>query len=342
MKAAVLNAFGAPLSIETLDDPKPGPSDAVIAVKVCGIDGTDLKLLDGFGYTPELPFIMGHEVAGIVESIGADVTGFAPGDRVVVYNFLIPRESSWYESDREQLCPDMLGVVGVKNHNGGYAERLALPAYQLVRVPDGVALRDAAVHCDAGLTAYHAVRRSRLASGETVLVIGVGGVGSFAVQFAKLCGAKIIAAERTLAKLDWAKKLGADEAIDFAVAPKSVREMTNGRGVDCILDIVGTEETVAAAIDAVSVGGRIVVVGYTPDSFTLAGKRLAQNEVEVIGSRAGTRKELAAALALTAAGRIRSIVTDRAPLSAVNEALKKLARGDVLGRLVLDIAGDPR
>ena len=94
----------------------------------------------------------------------------------------------------------------MKNHFGGYAERLRVSAHQLVRIPDGVGWHDAAVHCDAGLTAYHAVRRSRLAAGETVLVIGVGGVGSFAVQFAKLAGARVIAAERTPAKLDWAQK----------------------------------------------------------------------------------------------------------------------------------------
>jgi 2-desacetyl-2-hydroxyethyl bacteriochlorophyllide A dehydrogenase len=266
------------------------------------------------------------------------VDGFAPGDRVVAYNFLIPPESPWYQSEREQLCPEMLGVVGVKGRNGGYAGKLALPAHQFVRIPDGVAWHDAAVHCDAGLTAYHAVRRSRLARGETVLVIGVGGVGSFAVQFAKLAGAHVIAVDRTPAKLDWARMLGADVAIDFAGAADAARKLTSVRGVDCVLDIVGTEATMAAGIDMVSVGGRIVVVGYTPDNFSLAGKRLAQNELEVIGSRAGSRKDLAEALALTAAGKIRSIVTDRAPLAQVNEALAKLRRGEVIGRLVLDIA----
>lgn len=338
MKAAVLKAFGEPLSIEEMDDPRPGPDDAVIAVQVCGIDGTDLKLLDGFGYTPELPFIMGHEVAGLVESVGRNVTTVAPGDHVVVYNFLIPPENPWYDSEREQLCPDMAGVVGVKGHHGGYAEKLRIAARQLVRIPDGIGWQDAAVHCDAGLTGYHAVRRSRLTSGETVLVIGVGGVGSFAVQFAKLAGARVFAAERTPAKIDWAKSLGAHEAIDFADIGEEARGLTGQRGADCVLDIVGTEETMAAAIAAVAVGGRIVVVGYTPDSFTLAGKRLAQNELEVIGSRAGSRRDLVAALAETASGRIRSIVTDRAPLLRVNEALAKLARGEVLGRLVLDVA----
>ena len=175
-------------------------------------------------------------------------------------------------------------------------------------------MHDAAVHCDAGLTAYHAVRRSRLSASETVLVIGVGGVGSFAVQYAAIAGARVIAAERTQAKRDWARLLGAAETVDSADIAKAVRDITNGRGVDCVLDIVGTEETMAAAIDSVGVGGRIVVVGYTPDSFTLSGKRLAQNELEVIGTRAGSRAELTVALNFTATGRIRSIVTDRAPL----------------------------
>ena len=340
MKAAVLRAFGAPLAIEDVDDPRPGPDDVVIGVRACGIDGTDLKLLDGFGYTPDLPFVMGHEAAGVIEAVGERVRTFTPGDRVIPYNFLIPPGSPWYQGEREQLSPDMVGVVGVKGRNGGFAERLMLPAHQLVRIPDGVDWHDAAVHCDAGITAYHAVRRSRLALGETVLVIGVGGVGSFAVQYAGLAGAHVIAADRTEAKLAWARELGAAEAIDSADLAAAVRKLTGGRGVDCVLDIVGTEATMAAGVDALCVGGRIVIVGYTPDSVTLSGKRLAQNELEVIGSRAGSRRELAAALALTAAGRVRSIVTDTAPLVEVNQALAKLKRGDVVGRLVLDISTD--
>ena len=337
MKAAILKAFGTPLSIEDVDDPHPGPDDAVLRIRVCGIDGTDLKLLDGFGYTPELPFIMGHEAAGVVETVGDRVTAFKPGDRVIPYNFLIPSESSWYQTEREQLSPDMQGIVGVKNRNGGYAERLLLPARQLVRIPDGIAWHDAAVHGDAGLTAYHAIRRSRLTLGETALLIGVGGVGSFAIQFARLAGARVIAAERTRTKLDWALHLGATEVVESDHVARAVRDLTDGRGVDCVVDIVGTEQTMAAAIDAVSPGGRIVIVGYTPDSLALSGKRLAQNELEVIGSRAGSRRELSAALSLTAAGLVRSIVTDRAPLESVNEALAKLRRSEVVGRLVLDI-----
>ncbi|HVZ14352.1 MAG TPA: zinc-binding dehydrogenase [Bauldia sp.] len=341
MKAAVLRAFGTPLVIEEIAAPPAGPDDIVIDVKVCGIDGTDLKLLDGFGYTPDLPFIMGHEAAGIVSATGARVTALKPGDRVLAYNFLISPGSRWFQSDREQLASDMTGVVGVKNCNGGYAEKLVLPAYQVVPVPDGVAWHDAAVHADAGLTAFHAVRRSRLTFGETALVIGAGGVGSFAIQYAKLAGATVVVAERTAEKREWARRLGADDAVSTDSAAETLRKRTDGRGVDCVLDLVGTEATMSAAMDAVAAGGRIVIVGYTPDTLPLSGRRLAQNEIEVIGSRGGSRKELAAALALTAAGQIRSIVTDRAPLDQVNQALAKLRRGEVLGRLVLDVAREP-
>jgi propanol-preferring alcohol dehydrogenase len=345
MKAAVLKAFGSPLVIEEVDDPRPGPDEVLIKVMACGIDGTDLKLLGGFGYTPELPFIMGHEPAGLVESVGEQVRAFAPGDRVIPYIFLVSPENPWYQAEREQLCPDMRGVLGVKGCSGGYAGKLLLPAHQLISIPAGIAWHDAAVHCDAGLTAYHALHRARLGLGDTVLVIGVGGVGSFAVQFASLAGARVIAVERTAAKCDWARKLGAAETILSADAGSTdvgpaARALTRQRGVDCVLDLVGTRETIAAGLDSVCTGGRIVVVGYTADSFVLSGKTLAQNELEVIGSRAGSRRELRAALALTAAGRIHSIVTDRLPLGRVNEALARLARGQVLGRLVLDMAAD--
>jgi propanol-preferring alcohol dehydrogenase len=338
VRAAVLKRFGAPLAIEEVSDCRPGPDEAVVRVEACGIDGTDLKLLDGFGYAPDLPFVMGHEPAGVVEAVGERVTAFKPGDRVIPYIFMIPPESPWFHSEREQLAPDMTGVLGVKGHAGGLAERLCIAARQLVTIPDEIAMHDAAVHCDAGLTAYHAVRRSRISAGDTVLIIGVGGVGSFAVQYAALSGARVIAAERTPEKREWAQSLGAMETVASPGIAKAVHEITKGRGVDCVLDVVGTEVTMAESIDSVCPGGRIILIGYTPDSFTLSGKRLAQNELELIGTRAGSRAELTVALNFTATGRIRSIVTDREPLTNVNAALEKLRDGRVLGRLVLDIA----
>ena len=339
MKAAVLREFGAPLTLAEVATPAPGPGEVLVRVKACGIDGTDLKLLDGFGYTPDLPFIMGHEPAGDVAAIGRDVGEFRVGDRVIPYIFLIPKESPWYGTERAQLCPEMTGVLGVKGLSGGYAEFLVVPAHQLVRLPDGVAWEDGAVLCDAGLTAYHAVSRARLTREETVLVTGVGGVGSFVVQLARLAGARTIAVDRGRAKIDRARRLGAEQAIDALDSDIAgdVRRFTEGRGVDCVLDVVGTQQTLSAGVDSLAVGGRLGVVGYTPDDRSAGGKRLAQNEFEILGSRGGSRSELRAVVQLAAEGRIESIVTDARPLREANEALAELREGRVLGRMVLRI-----
>lgn len=338
MKAVVLREFGQSLVVEDVPDPHPGPQDVVIKVMACGIDGTDLKLLDGFGYTPELPFIMGHEPAGVVEEVGAEVTDFRPGDRVIPYIFLIPPDSAWYRAPREQLCPEMTGVIGVRNAAGGYAERLCVPARQLVRVPDEVSWQDAAVLCDAGLTAWHAVDRAQISEGETLLVIGVGGVGSFVVQLAKLRGARVIAVEQSAAAEDWARSLGVDAVLrnDEQPVAERVRNLAGHGGADCVMDIVGSQATLNDGVDSLHVGGRLVVVGYTPDEYALSPKRLAQNELQLIGSRGGTHRDLTAMTELMADGKIQSIVTQTRPLEQANESLEALRQGAVLGRLVLE------
>ena len=339
MKAAVLKEFGKPLAIEEVPTPVPEADELLIRMRACGIDGTDLKLLDGFGYEPELPFIMGHEPAGVVEQIGDTVEGFSVGDRVVSYNFFICGTCPLCRSNREQLCPNMTGVLGVKDKPGGYAEFMKLPARQILRVPDGLSFENAAVLSDAGITAFHAVDRSRTRLGETVMVFGVGGVGSFAVQFAALAGARVIAVDATAPKCARALELGASAAINGATQDvrAEVRELTGGWGVDCVIDIVGTESTIAAGVDSLCNGGRIVIVGYTPESYSLSGKQLAQNELELIGTRCGRKRDLLAAAELSAAGKVKSIVTDTRPLEEVNEALATLRAGEVLGRCVLTI-----
>ena len=118
MKAAVLHQFGMPLTIQDISTPIPADDEVLVQTMACGIDGTDLKLLDGFGYTPELPFIMGHEIAGVVSETGKGVTDFKAGDRVVVYNFLICGKCLYCLTHREQLCIGMRGVMGVLNASG--------------------------------------------------------------------------------------------------------------------------------------------------------------------------------------------------------------------------------
>lgn len=337
MQAAVLREFGKPLVLEEVETPTPGPGEVLVQVMACGIDGTDLKLLDGFGYAPKLPFIIGHEPAGVVDAVGAGVADFRPGDRVITYNFFTCGNCLLCRTHREQLCINMTGVLGAREKPGGYAEYLKMPARQLVPLPEHIPWPDAAVICDAGITALHAVERSRLMLGETVMVIGIGGVGSYVTQFAKLAGVRVIAVDQSDAKSCHASAMGADVAIDSCQVEvvKSVHELTDGLGADCVIDCVGKEQTITHGIDSLRHGGRLVIIGYTPDHYRLNGKRLAQNELEIIGTRCGRKQDLINAVRLVAQGKTKSIVTNLYPLEQANEALAFLRTGKVLGRLVL-------
>ncbi|MCY4072504.1 MAG: zinc-binding dehydrogenase [Chloroflexi bacterium] len=336
MKVAVLRAVGEPLAIEETPAPRPGPGEALLRVRACGIDGTDLKLLDGFGYVPDLPFVMGHEVAGEVVECGADVTSFAAGDRVVVYNFVTCGSCVYCRRSRDQLCLDMRGIVGILDVPGGYADYVCLPEQQLIRLPDGVRFEDGATCCDAGMTALHAVDRADVSIGDRVLVIGLGGVGSVVTQILAASGVEVIAVDTDAAKESWARAHGAAAFLSLeadALVAEALRRSA-GLGVDRVIDVVGLEDTMRAGFAALRRGGRMVIVGYTPEAFPLPGKELAQNEKEVLGTRAGRRDDLRTCLGLFGAGKLRSIVRATYPLQSVNEALDAL-RGGVIGRIVL-------
>lgn len=338
MKAAVLQQFGQPLSLTDIAQPAPGEGEVVLRTMACGIDGTDLKLCDGFGYTPDLPFVMGHEIAGTVSEVGRGVAGVNVGDRVVVYNFMFCGKCFYCLTHREQLCLNMRGVVGVLNAPGGYAEYVKVPAQQLIPIPDSVGWEDAAVSCDAALTAVHALERSRLRLGESVVIIGVGGVGSVLVQLARLAGARVIAVDHDQRRAGWARGNGAHHFIDSSAETdlsQAIRDLTDGIGAACVIDVVGREATMHAAFNGLQRGGRMVVVGYTPDHFPVPGKQLAQNELEVIGTRAGRRQDLINALNLMAGEQLKSIVRHRFALEQVNDALDHLRAGAAIGRIVL-------
>ena len=172
MKAAVLHAFGQPLVIESIDVPEPGPDDVLIKVMACGVDGTDLKMLEGFGYRANLPFVMGHEAAGVIEQVGSNVEDAQPGESVTTYNFATCGSCRNCRIGRTQLCPNITGIIGVKDLPGGYAEYLRVPAMQIVKLPEGIDWGDAAVLSDAGITAYHAVQRSLRKDQEPVVNVG--------------------------------------------------------------------------------------------------------------------------------------------------------------------------
>ena len=336
MKAALLQRFGEGLTISDVPVPQPASGEALVKVRACGIDGTDLKLLDGFGYAPNLPFIMGHEIAGDVVAVGADVKAFAPGDRVAVYNFITCGACFYCRRFRDQLCLNMSGIIGVLDAPGGYAEYVCPPARQLIPLPADVRYADGATCCDAGMTALHAIDRADVRIGDTVLVIGIGGVGSIVTQLLAASGVDVIAVDIDAAKEEWALEQGASffSSACGEELVAQVRGLSNSDGVDRVIDVVGLESTMTAGFASLRRGGRLVVVGYTPEHFPLSGKELAQNEKEVIGTRAGRRDDLRRCLDLYAQGKLTSIVRQTYALDQVNEALAHLRAG-VTGRIVL-------
>ncbi len=337
MLAAVLEKFGQSLAWKEIAVPQPAAHEVLIEVRACGTDGTDLKLMDGFGYEPDLPFVPGHEIAGVVAEVGADVSHPLPGTPVIVYNFETCGSCVMCQANRTQLCLDMGGVMGVLDAHGGMAEYVKVPAAQVVPVSSSLSFVDAATCCDAGMTAWHAVNRATLQAGESVLVIGAGGVGSFVVQLVKNRNCHPLAVELGVAKQAWARDMGAEYVLDGTrtswVDP--LRDIGLENGVDCVLDIVGSRETMQAGLEALRPGGRMVLVGYTPDDLQAPAKTMAQRELQVLGTRAGTRQDLQDVANLLAEGELRSIVTRTFPMAEVNEALELLRSGKANGRIVL-------
>jgi len=335
MKAAVLREPGAPLSIESVADPEPGPGEILIKVEACGVCHTDLHLAAGDWRLSKLPLILGHEVAGVVTAVGAGVRNFKPGDRAgVPWIYSTCGACEFCTSDREALCPD-ISVTGFMV-DGGYAEYLKARASHAVPIPAAISPVNAAPLMCAGLTPYRALKISGLRVGETVAVWGVGGLGHYAVQIAKAMGARVVAVDTVESKLELARELGADAVAD-ASSGKPEKYIRDMGGAHVVISLAPAPEAIAQGFEALRRGGTLVVVGMPPGSFTLPITRSVAKGVRILTSAVGTRQDLREVLALAAAGKIRS-VAETCRLEEINEVFVRLRAGKVTGRVVIEFA----
>jgi propanol-preferring alcohol dehydrogenase len=337
MKAAILHTLGQALTYGDVPTPPPASGQVLVQTKACGICGTDLHMLDGWGYTPALPFVMGHEPAGIVAKVGRGVTGFAPGDRVVPNIFYSCGNCAYCRVNRETQCVNLGGILGVLQHWGGYGEYFLVPARQLFHLPENIPFAEGAVIADAVVTAVHAVQRGRVRPGEIVAILGVGGCGSAALQIAAQYGATVIGLDVSDEKRQRALALGAHGAANLndTPLPGAVRGLTGGFDADVIIDTVGSAETIQQAVGALARGGRLVVLGYTQERPAINPRQIAVNELEIIGTRSGGRQCTVEAIRAVAHPSWKPIVTDSFPIAQANEALAHLRAGRALGRIVL-------
>jgi D-arabinose 1-dehydrogenase-like Zn-dependent alcohol dehydrogenase len=340
MKALVVKEFGGPLVLEDVPVPQPKPDEALIRVKACAVDQFDLTIREGkFAMADKVPIILGHEIAGVVEAVGADVTSVSVGDRVTSTLYLTCGKCHYCQTGRETICADFKGYVGIHTP-GAYAEYTTIPAANLVRLPESISFPEGSVIANAIGTPYHALtKRARLQPGERIIITGAGGgVGVHAVQLARMMGAFVMAVDIGEKKLALARGLHADTVFDASTGDFSAaaRAWTNGEGADVVLELVGTA-TFESSLKSLARGGRMVIVGsHTGITLTASPQAMIANEWEILGSRNVTKRELAEVVELVAAGRIKPIVTDVCPLEDAEMLHQRLRKQEILGRVVLE------
>lgn len=339
MKAAVFRGGGQPLTIEDVPRPDPAPDEVLIKVAACGVCHTDLHYVDhGTPTFKAPPMVLGHEISGTIEEAGAEVDGFAKGDPVLVAAVLSCGRCDACRAGRENICEN--GVMLGNHIDGGYAEFVAVSAKDVFRLPHEVPLVEGAIIADAITTPYHAVvNRGRVQPGDHVLVLGCGGVGLNVVQIAAALGARVIAADLSDDKLGWAARLGASDLVNASRVErldKEVRKLTGRGGVDVAFEVVGRGATQEQAFACLRTGGRLVLVGYSPDTMKLNSGRVMFRELDVVGSLGCRPLDYPRVIEMVRQGRIRvtELVTHRFPLDRINQALDVLRAGDAVRAVV--------
>ena len=333
MKAAVFQGAHRPLDVMEVPTPTAGPGEALIHVAGCGLCHTDLHYVDhGVETFKKPPLILGHEVAGTITALGPATNGaHEPGDRVLIPSVLSCGRCHFCRAGRENLCAH-LTMLG-NNIDGGYAEYVVVPVADLVPVPEGLPLEHACVIADALSTPYHAVkRRGRVRVGDSVAVVGCGGVGLNLVQCAAVSGARVIAIDTNDQRLEIARTLGATHTVNPSAGQrvdKTVRSLSDG-GVDVAFEAIGTPKTIELAFSLLRRGGRLCVVGYSAEPVMLSAARLMYYELEVAGSLGCGAGEYPEIMRLVAQGKLRlePIVSGTLPLSEINDGLNRLRHGE--------------
>jgi len=340
MKAIQLIAHGTPgkFELRQLPESQPRPDEVVVEVRACGLNHLDLWLEAGGLPVPiPLPRTPGSEVAGVVCAVGDGAGEWKAGDAVAVQSNLFCGECEFCRRGDDSLClrGDLLGI----GRDGGFAEKVVVPARALVRLPAGVDFATSAALTLAGSTAMHMLTcRAQVRAGDWVLAIGgASGVGSAAIQIARQLGARVLSTGSTEAKRALAKSLGAEFVVDSTQAgwPAEVRKLTNKRGVDLVVEHVGGE-VLPKCFECLARGGTIVTCGAT------AGRDVALNlwpifvkEQRLIGSYGRNRADFQATLEWAATGKLKPVTDSIIPLDQTPAAFAKLRSRNVLGKVLI-------
>ena len=331
MKAVRLVRVGSPLELQDIPIPAIGDRDVLVRVRAAGVCHSDAHYRAGTSPVRPLPMTLGHEVAGVVEKVGASVTTSKPGDRVCLHYNVTCGSCTACASGNEQFCPNcrMIGHYT----DGGFAQYIAVPERNALPLPAEIPFEQGATLMCASATAYHALRKARLRAGETAAIIGVGGLGMSAVQLARVFGAlTVFAVDIREESLELAAAYGAVPVNARSVDPVAeIRRLTGGRGADVAVELIGMSKTMHQAVQCLAPLGRAVLVGITREPLTLnTYNEVLGGEAQVIGSNDHLLSELPTVIEMARRKVLDTsrVVTRSVPLDAraINETLDGLER----------------
>lgn len=342
MNALVLSDYKQ-LRIEDLPVPVCRPRDVLIQVAACGICGSDVHGYDGSTGRRIPPLVMGHEAAGIVAAVGAEVSAVAPGDRVTFDSTVYCARCEFCLRGEANLCENRQ-VVGVScgeyRRAGAFAEYITVPEYIIYQLPPSLSFADAAM-LEAVSVALHAVKLSQIEGGETALVIGAGMIGLLVLQAARVAGcSRVFVADVDATRLEMAAALGAAETLHASGVDltREVLRLTNGRGVDVVLEAVGHTETVATAIDCVRKGGAVTLIGNLVPQVSVPLQKIVTRQIRLQGSCASAG-EYPEAIELVSSGKVKvaPMISAIAPLRDGPQWFERLyAHEPNLMKVILD------
>lgn len=340
MQAAVVKAFGQPLVLREWDIPTPGPGQIVVKTEACGVCHTDLHAANGdWPVKPTPPFIPGHEAIGRIVAVGAGVTLVKEGDRVgVPWLYSACGHCEYCLKAWETVCAQ--AQFGGYTRNGGFAEYILADPNYVAHIPDGLSSIEAAPLICAGITTYKGIKETGARPGEWIAVSGAGGLGHLAIQYAKAMGYSVAAIDIDDGKLEHATRLGADLVINAKVGdPAEVLKKATGGGAHGVLITAPSLPAFKQGVAMTRKLGTCVLVGLPPGEFPVALFDVVVDCITIRGSFVGTRQDMAETLAFAAEGKVKANI-ELQPLSAINDVLGRLQRGDVAARVVLDFAGN--
>jgi len=293
MKSIRMIEAGKALELQEISVPNIGEKDILVQVRAAGICHSDAHYRAGRSAMGMMPITLGHEVAGIVEKVGAQITNVKAGDRVCLHYNISCGDCYYCSTGNEQFC----NTVKMLGHHvdGGYAEYIAVPARNAIPLPEEISFEEGATLMCASATALHALRKGRVKAGETVAVFGVGGLGLSAIQLARASGAvEVYAVDIKQDKLELASEYHAIPVDASRVdAVEEIRRLTQGKGVDVALEMIGMRKTMEQAIDSVGNLGRAVMVGLNQQPISInTYMQVLGKEAEIIGSNDHLLQEL--------------------------------------------------